>query len=46
MFEKPKLMENCRQSKVDYQKMNIQQMHLSFSSKLALDFYTGLLCYG
>ena len=46
MFEKPKLMENCRKSKVDYQKMNIQQTHLSLSLKLALDFYTGLLCYG
>ena len=46
MFEKPKLMENCRKSKVDYQKMNIKQTHLSFSLKLALDFYTGLLCYG
>ena len=50
MFEKPflvvKLMENCRKSKVDYQKMNNQQAHFSFSFKLALDFYTGLLCYG
>ena len=50
MFEKPflvvKLMENCRKSKVDYQKMNNQQAHFNFSFKLALDFYTGLLCYG
>ena len=32
MFEKPflvvNLMENCRKSKVDYQKMNNQQAHL------------------
>ena len=44
MLEKPflvvKLMENCRKSKIDYQKMNYQQAHLSFSLKLALDFYT------
>ena len=44
MLEKPfpvvKLMENCHKSKVDYQKMNYQQAHLSFSLKLALDFYT------
>ena len=50
ILEKPflvvKLMENCRKSKIDYQKINYQQAHLSFSLKLALDFYTGLLCYG
>ena len=39
-------MENCRKRKVDYQKMNTQQAHLNFSLKLALDFYTDLLCYG
>ena len=50
MFEKPflvvKLMESCRKSKIDYEKVNNQQVHSSFSLKLALDFYTGLLCYG
>ena len=44
MLEKPflvvKLMENCRKSEIDYQKMNYQQAHLSFSLKLALNFYT------
>ena len=47
MFEKPfvvaKLMENCRKSKVDYQKMDNQQAHFSFSLKLALDFLYRLI---